>query len=207
MLIETIDEWLPKLSEWLQYIHKTYPILIHGVPTSFNMLRDGSDINLGLIEDNSEIITRSSALRNVKFLGPNGGQVPQKTHGLLVLYFTDPVIVNACIDRQVMLHGGLLPAVKFVSHPPRCFKCHHTGHIVCYCKARRKCGMCAGDHDTRNCAISRRDGPTDQPALPKCAVCSGPHTVSDTGCPAHRAAIDKHRAEVAEAGPFYPVRS
>ena len=122
--------------------------MIHGVPTSFDMSWDGSDVNLGLIEDNSDIITHLSTLRNVKFLGPNGGQVSQKTHGSLILYFTDPIIANTCIDCQVVLHSGLLPSIKFASHPPHCFKCHHTGHIVCYCKAMSKCGMCGMTRET-----------------------------------------------------------
>ena len=34
VLVAEIDKWLPKLSNQLHYCHKTYPVLIHGVPIS-----------------------------------------------------------------------------------------------------------------------------------------------------------------------------
>ena len=48
MLVERMDKWLPKLSGELQYSQKTYPVLIHGVPTSFNTSRDSKDVIEGL---------------------------------------------------------------------------------------------------------------------------------------------------------------
>ena len=39
-LTSSINKWLPKLSDGLTFIHKTYPVLIHGIPTSFDTSRN-----------------------------------------------------------------------------------------------------------------------------------------------------------------------
>ena len=103
VLVETVNEWLPKLSEWLRYSHKAYPVLVHGVPTSFNTSHDGKNVNNNLINYNLDIITCLKALQSAKFLGDNRRQMPRKAHGSLILNFTDPFIVNVCIDHHVML--------------------------------------------------------------------------------------------------------
>ena len=112
-------------------------------------------------------------------------------------------MANACIDHHIALDGSLLPTVKFVRHPPHCFNCHHTGHFTCSCKAQRSCGLCAGDHGTRHCRSSRRDGPASHFALLKCALCCAPHAASDDSCPARKAAVDKYWTEVTSASPYY----
>ena len=203
--IEAVDDWLPRLSEHLWYSHKFYPVLVHGVPVSFDTSRDGKDVNDKLIDYNEDIMARPAALRSVEFLGGNNGRSPRTTHGSLVLNFTDPTIANTCIGCHVALHSSLLPNVKFVHPPPCCFNCHLTGHIARFCKNERKCGLCAGDHDMRRCGSSRADRLVGQYTPLKCTVCGGPHAASGNGCPVHRAAIDRHRVEAMGAGPYYPT--
>src|SRR6266481_3607086 len=202
-LAETIDDWLPLCSDRLQYTCKTYPVLVHSVPTTLDTLRSGKDINDHLIEYNTDIITHPSALQSAKFLGNTHSRTRQKSHGSLVLYFTYPATANACINHHIALDGGLLPTVKFMRRPPRCFNCHHTGHFAHSCKAQRSCGLCTGDHDTRHCRSSRRDGPAGHFALLKCALCCVPHAASDDSFPARKAAINKYWTEVTSTGPYY----
>ena len=128
-----------------------------------------------------DIFTCPSALWSIKFLENNGGQASQKLHGSQILDFTDPAIANTCVNCHVVLHGDLLPAVKFMHHPLHCFNCHHTGHFACSCRARGSCGLCVGDHYMRHCGILKKDRPADQlESTPlKCAVCSSPHATLD----------------------------
>ena len=97
MPITMIHKWLPKLSNQLSYMHQTYPVLVHGIPTTFNTSHDGWDVTVNLISYNSNIITQSSALQHVEFLTCMHSQMPHKTHGSLILHFTDPTVANNCI--------------------------------------------------------------------------------------------------------------
>ena len=148
VLVESIGEWLPKLSEGLVYSRKAYPILVHGVPTPFDTSHGSEDVR-DLLDYNTDIITCQSTLLGIELLNKKRSGMPHKTHGSLVLYLANPNIANTCIDRHLSFRGGLLPAVKFVRHPPRCFNCHQTGHLARSCWAKAKCGLCTGDHDSR----------------------------------------------------------
>ncbi len=68
MLVATVDNWLPMLSGQLTYIQKTYPVIVHGVPTS---CKNGEDIAALLTSKNADIITNPVALKHTTFLGHN----------------------------------------------------------------------------------------------------------------------------------------
>ena len=65
MLVESISEWLPKLSKGLVYSHKAYPILVHGVPTHFDTSHGSEDVH-DLLEYNTDIIMRQSTLLGIE---------------------------------------------------------------------------------------------------------------------------------------------
>ena len=174
-------------------------------PSTCHMIIDGWDITVNLISDNSDIITHLSALQHVEFLTRMHSQMPHKTHGSLILHFTDPTVTNNCIAQHISFSGHLLPAVKFMRHPPQCYNCYHMGHFACSCKLKPSCGICAGEHSTRDCSNSSNDCPPDQLAPPKCTVCRGPHKATDKDCPACRAAIYNHCRRLSDAGPFFQV--
>ena len=87
----------PKLSEQLSYTPKTYPILVHGVPVSFDISLKGEDI-ADLIEQNTDAITHPPALQRAELLVRNSSNAPHRLHRSLILHFDDPVIANNCID-------------------------------------------------------------------------------------------------------------
>ena len=67
-LIEAINEWLPILSNQLLYSCKTYPVIIHRIPASFDMSQDSADICEHLVDYNSDIFACPSTLLSTKFL-------------------------------------------------------------------------------------------------------------------------------------------
>ena len=94
-------------------------------------------------------------------------------------WFWSSRIQQLRIPVHVAFHGRLLPAVKFIHCPPRCFNCHHTGHFTRSCGARSSCGLCTGDHDTRKCRASQNDRPASLTPL-KCAVDLTQHLIMDS---------------------------
>ena len=202
-LVEAIDEWLPILSDWLLYSRKTYPVIVHRIPTTFDTSRDSADVCEHLIDYNSDIFACPSTLLSAEFLGGKCNRTSQKARGSLILHIADPMTANTCIDRCIAFEGSLLPTAKFVRCPPRCFNCHQTGHFARSCQAESRCGLCTGAHNTKECGKSRVDSPDGHPAPLKCAACGGPHAASDDSCAAHRAAIGRHWVKTARTGPFY----
>lgn len=69
----------------------------------------------------------------------------------------------------------------------RCYNCQGYGHPSRYCKGKRTCAHCSGDHDLKDCG-SRRD------PFP-CSACAKfgrnlMHGVNDPNCPVYRRAAE-----------------
>lgn len=84
---------------------------------------------------------------------------------------------------------GALKAVKYINdtiiewEPYRgtnrdvtqCMRCLHFGHGARNCNVKPRCGVCTGQHETKDC-------PTKEPADYKCANCGGDHRATDRSC-------------------------
>src|SRR5882672_11007319 len=107
------------------FIIRTYPVLVHCVPTEFETLRDSSDVST-LLADNEDTIPHPSSLQCAEFLTSNHTQSQTKTCSSLILHFTDLTVTNSCITHCTVLCGHLLPMAKFIRHPPQCFNCFRS---------------------------------------------------------------------------------
>ena len=103
--MEAINEWLPNLSDQLLYSCKTYLVIIHRIPASFDTSQDSTDVCEHLIDYNSDIFTRPSALLSAKFLDGKRGGMSQKAHRLLILHLANPMTANIWIDHHVAFDG------------------------------------------------------------------------------------------------------
>ena len=111
------DRWLPKLSDLLSLARRTYPVLVLGVPSTFDMSINGEDVR-GIIDSNNEFIEHLSVVQHVEFLPHRRTQAASRENCVLIIPFADPTTANCCINRHVILRGRLLPTVKYVHRPP-----------------------------------------------------------------------------------------
>ena len=164
MLVSTVSEWLPRLSGQFSYVHKTYPILVHGIPISFNMSRTSRD-TADLIDSNTDTISQPLALQCMEMLVPKCCSASQSTHGSLIIHFTDLEMADNCIDWHIAFRGRLLPTLKFMPHPLQCYNCHCMGHTARYCRTKTSCGLCSEEHDTRKCRLAQEHRNADLPEI------------------------------------------
>ncbi|KAF8580297.1 hypothetical protein K439DRAFT_1357325, partial [Ramaria rubella] len=151
-LIKTTHCWLPNLSSSLHITPQTYPILVHGIPTSFETSRDSDDI-VTLLDENCHLIHPSmlsstlqcshppfnalihpSMLQNVEFIS-HSPQSVKKAHSSLLLYLTSPNAANDCIKRHITFNRCLHTTVKFIRYPLQCYNCYCFGHFTRSCKS------------------------------------------------------------------------
>ena len=66
MLVESVNDWLPRLSDQRYYVHRTYPVLVHGMPATFNTWSDSQDL-AKLLEDNTDSIKCPVVVWHIKF--------------------------------------------------------------------------------------------------------------------------------------------
>ena len=185
--------WLPKLSDKLCITLKTYPILAHGLPVSFDPARNSQDVHV-IISYNNHIITHSATLQHVDFLHCLHSSSQAKLHTSFVLYFTNPKIAKNCIAHWLAFQGCLLSTAKFVQKPPQCYNCHCNGHLTWSCKKVPIGGLCSGPHTSPNCQCPNQlpcaETAPCKHVMQKCGACSGPHVASDVGCLLHAESQD-----------------
>src|SRR5882724_185221 len=102
MLVRTIQSWLPKLPGQLTFTTQTYPVLVHSIPTDFETSQDCSEIT-ALIEGKEDMITHPSSLQHTKFVTHTHNLSQHKTCCSLIIYFTNPLIMNSCITHHIAL--------------------------------------------------------------------------------------------------------
>jgi hypothetical protein len=89
-------QWLPSLSDQLSLVPRTYPVLVHGFPTSFDSSRDSDDV-VHLLNDNDHLIPHLADVQHTEFLTHSA--VTSKAHSSLILYSMDPTVGDTCIKR------------------------------------------------------------------------------------------------------------
>ena len=161
------------------------------------------------LDYNADIILHPSSLQSAEFISrktPEDFQAQHKKHSSLVLYFTDRETANQCIERQISYLGTLYRTARFVRRPPRCFKCNRFGHFARDCRSATICGKCSGPHLTMDCHCIRpscKNTKLCSHIKPKCALCTGPHTVFATDCPSYKDMTQRYQQMVTAAGRLY----
>jgi hypothetical protein len=211
--------WLEKFSSNLQSVDPEFPIIVHGIPTSFDAHIDSEDV-LKLCQENwhdpeegtkgisvlyDYDISRVHWIRNM----PVDQLRSTKKYSSLVIYFRDAAIANEAITNQIAVNGIVRRTEKYRALPMQCFKCRKYGHISALCKNDSKCGFCAGNHLTRDCKC-----PASTPCATtaqcthlgtKCSACGGAHRDTDPTCSVRKAALSHALERHALTGPLYPI--
>lgn len=122
-----------------------------------------------------------SVRRQVGYTPQPNGNIQASLRSSVILQFRDDVPM----PQRVLLGFTSHPVEEHFGPTIRCFRCQRHGHIAVNCRGPKRCKLCAGPHDFKEC--TSRDEP-------KCANCDGPHAASFSGCPRRRvaSAIRKH---------------
>lgn len=125
-----------------------------------------------------EVITDNSKVNIVA--------VRENPRGVTVILEADEETYNKMISVfRININWDLCHAYES-TNIRRFLNCQEYNHISKYCKNQQKCGVCADDHQTKNCDIQ----------VPKCINCcytkdrlklelDGNHTAFDVNCPVY----------------------
>jgi len=100
-----------------------------------------------------------------------------KAYGSMVVYVTKSSEAKRLLDNQYFHLAGESAYTSIFAPrvgPTQCFNCQEIGHKAFACKKPQVCGKCAGQgHHHKTCQV----------AVPKCALCKGPHESFSQNCP------------------------
>lgn len=206
-------DWVKAVDPSFRFIPPQFPVVTHGVPTSFDV-KDGTG-SMSWSQANPEF--EPSSVDWIRRL-PEGPDRPH--HASARIVFTSPEDANRAIERGLAFEGHLCPTHKARLPPRKCTQCQRWGHSAPFCNRPRRCGICGdtshfteghrtecGNYDDlHDCAASPDDCTV---ALPKkCATCNDPdHSTFDRICPETVKAEQAAKDDYLSSGVFYDVDS
>lgn len=91
------------------------------------------------------------------------------------------------LPKRVALGFTVHTVEEYIEPAVRCYNCQRYGHKAKTCRGTKRCKVCAGAHDYKECTSKRQ---------PKCANCAGPHPASFSGCSRNRLASAAQRERI-----------
>lgn len=162
------DAWVSDINPGLGLKRKVYPIIVHGIPTTF---KPSSRAHIhDFIEENNGVLDTAT-----KVVWANKYSIEQgKPFSSLIIYLTDPIAANQAITNRLCFKHLLKVTEKSVKRIKQCYTCLDFGHYAKTCPdENRTCSHCAGAHPYHAC--------TKLSAPVRCANCT--HHVLDTEFP------------------------
>ncbi|MBW0474569.1 hypothetical protein O181_014284 [Austropuccinia psidii MF-1] len=143
-LLENRHHWTHLADPLFITSQALFPVLIHSVPTHFN-ISDDSLVEEFCQENDIPI----ESLKKLKCVGDPCGD--EKAHGSLIAYVSDKEIANDIIRGHLEYKRSHLQMVSFQPGPIQCFNCLKVGHIASSCKNKPMFIRCGHQHSAREC--------------------------------------------------------
>lgn len=170
-----------------------------GIPVKVELPRAYSD-NVAKITNVPEVYTDSqirqffaasgvvSAKRQCSYRTREDGSIAVVPSGAVLLTFRPekviPVRIRPNVENAEAFAYRFFPVRPHVTVPTMCLNCFRFGHMAKHCRRRKRCKVCAGYHNYKEC--------TTRDEL-RCCNCKGPHAATYSMCPVRMAAVRDKR--------------
>lgn len=162
------DSWVIAVHPALNLKRRVYPIIIHGIPTTFDPnsrahTHDFIEENHGVLDTMTKIVWANKFSIELN-----------KPFSSLIVHLTDPTTANQAITNRVCFKHVLKVTEKSTKQIKQCYNCLDFGHYAKLCSlGHQTCSHCAGAHHYKDC--------TKLSTPVRCANCT--HHVLDTDFP------------------------
>lgn len=129
-----------------------------------------------------------SAKRQCSYRTREDGSIEVVPSGAVLLTFRPerviPVRIRPNVDVAEAFAYRFFAVRPYVTVPTMCLNCFRFGHMAKHCRRRKRCKVCAGYHNYKDCTARDEF---------KCCNCKGPHAATYSLCPVRMAAVRDKR--------------
>lgn len=140
------DSWVNEINPQLGLKRKNFPIIIHGMPTSF---KPSSRSHIQeFIESNHGVLDTATKMTWANRYSIELG----KPFSSLIVHLTDAAAANAAIRNRICYKHMLKVTERSTKRVKQCYQCLAFGHFAKACPENfRSCSHCAGAHPFEDC--------------------------------------------------------
>lgn len=139
--------WVRHLNPELKVKTKTYTIVVHGIPTSFNPM-DKTMVKELQHEKGSKL----DSLELIRWANPNSIAIG-KPFSSIFISLTDPEAANTALFQNISYQRELRTTERSKKHQgsTQCYACQGFGHTQKACTELPRCAIFTGEHLTNGC--------------------------------------------------------
>lgn len=135
------DDWVRAINPTLRLKRKLYPVIVHGIPTTFDP--SNRRHTHALIDENHGVLDSSTRMIWANKFSIQSG----KPFSSIIIYLSDPAAANQAIRNRVCFKHLLKITEKSTKRIRQCYQCLDFGHFAKKCPVDfRACSHCAGSH-------------------------------------------------------------
>lgn len=135
---DNVTRWIAELTDGLTFRQKTYPIIIHGMPTEEFDPENANDVK-EMCKGNEAYLSSWDHAH-----WANEKAAKEKKHSSLIVHLRSAKEANGAVKNSICYRYDVKRTQVSIRPAPQCYKCHRFGHMAAACpEAEERCSHCA----------------------------------------------------------------
>ena len=139
------ERWLLEFGKTAKVVGDTYAVFVHGIKVT-NVSTDNQKEAIEKATEENKAIHPDAKIVHIAW--PRKAIEAKKVYSSMIVEVTTPEAANRMIEIGYIEGAEVRTCELFETgcKLTQCFKCNAFGHVAKVCKAKERCGFCAGSH-------------------------------------------------------------
>ena len=146
---KTHTQWLQGLGNNTKLVKPRYPVVVHRFPTEGIMLPEHEDEFTRRLMEENEMPAKNFKVDGATWLREKSK--PLGYSATLGIWFDTEDAAQDAIRHGIVYGQRHMGVSAYDPEKKKCYNCRKPGHLQRNCTWPKRCHLCTGDHDRRDC--------------------------------------------------------